>query len=180
LTSAEHGRVAAVTLIDHALLAGVQGRARRVAAVALVDALGGGRNRGRQRSRQGDGSEVSSAAYANAFIFVISVVSWRGMKTAWLAHARTAGRSELPPSTAPTTPAAILGVDSGVAAVMHDADDPLSHRRPQPFDQPSNRPGTSGRSGRSGLCGWIGFGLRVWDVGQRRRGLTWRQFDGGD
>jgi hypothetical protein len=35
------------------------------------------------------------------------------------------------------------------------------------------------RSGRSRLCGWIGFGLRVWHVGQRRRGLTWRQFDGG-
>jgi hypothetical protein len=40
---------------------------------------------------------------------------------------------------------------------MHDADDPLSHRRPRPFDQPSNRSGTSGRSGRSRLCGWSGM-----------------------
>jgi hypothetical protein len=59
---------------------------------------------------------------------------------------------------------------------MHDADDPLSHRRPQP----SNRLGTSGRGGRSRLCGWIGFGFRVWNLDQRRRGLTWWQFDGGN
>jgi Molybdopterin oxidoreductase len=53
-------RVAAIALVDHAPLAGVERRARRVAAVALVDhTLGGARNRGRQRSRQRDGSEAS-------------------------------------------------------------------------------------------------------------------------